>query len=133
MQFLEAQIKERDGATVGTQRVVKNLELHHVAGVTDMRSQLLRCDTAIARLATDLKAVFDSIQAVAQRQHQQNAQITEKLHQLESKVSDAALLLCYFLFSSSLAFFVNVLFVFFFCFNLWLFQSCLGAARVKLQ
>jgi hypothetical protein len=83
VQFLEAQIKERDGATIGTQHVVKNLELHHVAGVTDLRSRVVRCDASIARLATDLKAAFDSIQAVAQRQQEQ---IIEKLHHLDTKV-----------------------------------------------
>jgi hypothetical protein len=83
---LEAQIKERDGATIGTQHVVKNLELHHVAGVTDLRSRVVRCDTSIARLAADLKTAYESIQAVGQRQQEQNAQIIEKLHHLDTKV-----------------------------------------------
>ena len=87
MQFLEAQIKDRDGATIGTQNVVKNLELHHVAGVTDLRSRVVRCDASINRLATDLKAAFDAVNSVAQKQQEQNAQIIEKLHQLETKVT----------------------------------------------
>jgi uncharacterized protein YlxW (UPF0749 family) len=87
IQYLEAQIKDRDGATIGTQHVVKNLELHHVAGVTDLRSRVVRCDASINRLATDLKAAYDTINSVAQKQQEQNAQIIEKLHHLETKVT----------------------------------------------
>jgi uncharacterized phage infection (PIP) family protein YhgE len=88
IQTLEAQIKERDGETVGTQHVVKNLEVHHILGVTDLRARVVRCDASIARLSSDIKSAFESIQSIALRQQEQHAKITEKLHQLDTRMRD---------------------------------------------
>jgi len=84
---LEAQIRERDGATVGTHTVVKNLELNQVAGVTDLRGRVVRCDTSIARLAADLKNAFDTIRNLSQQQQDHSARLIENVHALDTRVS----------------------------------------------
>ena len=89
MQFLEEQIKSREGYTEGTQSAVKNLEMHHVAGVTDLRGRVARCDAAIARLSSDLKTCYDSIKAMNQQQQDGQQRMTEKLQSLEVKVGNS--------------------------------------------
>lgn len=86
-QYLENQIRERDGAAVGTHNVVKNLEMNQVVGVTDLRGRVVRCDTSIARLAADLKTAFDSIRNLGQQQLEQNSRMVESVHALNAHVS----------------------------------------------
>ena len=48
-QSIEGDIKQKDTALGGTQDNVKNLEMHHVTGLTDVRGRVARCDGAISR------------------------------------------------------------------------------------
>ena len=48
-QSLEGEIKQKETVIGGTQDNVKTLEMHHVAGLTDVRGRVARCDAAIAR------------------------------------------------------------------------------------
>lgn len=86
-QYLENQIRERDGVSVGTHNVVKNLEMNQVVGVTDLRGRVVRCDTSIARLAADMKTAFDSIRNLGQQQLEQNSRMVESVHALNTHVS----------------------------------------------
>ncbi|ELU06030.1 hypothetical protein CAPTEDRAFT_149793 [Capitella teleta] len=86
--FLEEQIKSREGYSEGTQSAVKNLEMHHVAGVTDLRGRVARCDAAIARLSGDLKACHDATKALSQQQLENQQRVTEKLQSLEVRTGD---------------------------------------------
>lgn len=88
IQYLEAQIRERDGATVGTHTVVKNLELNQVAGVTDLRGRVVRCDTSIARLSADLKNAFDTIRNLSQQQQEHSARVVENVHALDTRIRE---------------------------------------------
>lgn len=63
-----------------TNSAIKNLEVSHVAGITDLRGRVGRCDGAIAKLAGDVKTCFHSIKSL-------NSQGEERAHRLEKKVS----------------------------------------------
>ena len=49
--MIESEIKQKDSAIGGTQNNVKTLEMNHVAGLTDLRGRVARCDAAISRFA----------------------------------------------------------------------------------
>lgn len=83
---LEENIRARDNATVGTNTAVKNLEVHHVATLTDLRGRIVRCDTSISKLSTDLRGCFDSIKQVTQQQQDSQNRVMDRLHQLESRL-----------------------------------------------
>ena len=88
LQALEENIRARDSAAVGTNSAVKNLEVHHVASLTDLRGRIVRCDTSIAKLSSDVRGCFDSIKQVTQQQQDSQNRLMDRLHQLESKVSE---------------------------------------------
>ena len=70
----------------GATSAVKNLEMHHVAGLTDVRSRIARADAAIARLIADTKATSDAIKGIQQQQQDHQNRVLEKLQSLENKV-----------------------------------------------
>ena len=76
----------RDSATFGTNTAVKNLEVHHVATLTDLRGRIVRCDTSIGKLSSDLRGCSESIKQVTQQQQDSQNRVMDRLHQLESKV-----------------------------------------------
>ncbi len=70
----------------GAQNAVKNLEIHHVAGVTDLRGRVARCDAATARLAADIKSCNESIQLLNQNQQEQQGRLLDRVLGLDAKV-----------------------------------------------
>jgi len=86
LQTLEKQILVKEHAYSGTQNAVTNLEMHHVAGLTDLRGRVGRCDTAISQLSTDLKFCLDSIKSLRHEQQQQETKIAARFQRVEDRV-----------------------------------------------
>ena len=57
-----------------------------MAGVTDLRGRVGRCDAAIAKLAGDVKTCFDSIKSMNQQQQDKTQKIQDKLSSFDQKV-----------------------------------------------
>ncbi|XP_070541707.1 protein FAM81A-like [Ptychodera flava] len=86
IEILEDRIQASGNVGGNTQSVVKNLELHHVGSVVDLRGRVARCDASIARLSADLRTVYESI-AVLNRQLQDNNTIVlNAVRKLDSKM-----------------------------------------------
>ena len=85
-QAIEESIKSRDNAHVGTNNAIKNLEVHHVATLTDLKGRIVRCDSAIGKLGTDMRSCFDSIRQLNQQQQEVSNRIMERLNGLEQQV-----------------------------------------------
>jgi len=68
---------------------VKNLEVHHVATLTDLRGRIVRCDTNIGKLSQELRGCFDNLKQVGQGQQDQQNRTLDQIHALESKVTHA--------------------------------------------
>lgn len=94
-QSLEDSIRSRDSAAVGTNTAVKNLEVHHVASLTDLRGRIVRCDTSIAKLSQELRSCFENIKQVGQGQQDQQNRLLDRIHEMESKVSCRIMVLFY--------------------------------------
>ncbi|KAL4227871.1 hypothetical protein ACF0H5_013309 [Mactra antiquata] len=83
---LEESIRSRDSATVGTNTAVKNLEVHHVATLTDLRGRIVRCDTSISKLSQELRQCFDAVKQVGQSHQDNQNRLMDRIHELESKI-----------------------------------------------
>lgn len=83
---LEETIRARDSATVGTNTAVKNLEVHHVATLTDLRGRIVRCDTSIAKLSQEIRQCFDMVKQISQGQQDHQNRLIDRIHELESKI-----------------------------------------------
>ena len=87
LQYIEEHVKFKDSTTNGTSNAVKNLEMHHVAGLTDLRGRVARCDSNIARLSADLQMCSESVRGLSQQQQEQNARVMDRIQLLDVKVS----------------------------------------------
>lgn len=85
-QQLEESIRTRDNVSMGTNNAVKNLEVHHVASLTDLRGRIVRCDTSIARLSTELNNTTAAIKQLSQQQSDMQGKIIERIHDVEARV-----------------------------------------------
>ncbi|XP_061174278.1 protein FAM81A-like isoform X2 [Saccostrea echinata] len=83
---LEESVRARDNATMGTNNAVKNLEVHHVASLTDLRGRVVRCDTSIARLSTELQNATAAIKQMSQQQNDMQGKILERIHEVEARM-----------------------------------------------
>jgi hypothetical protein len=86
---LEESIKARDTAHVGTNNAVKNLEVHHVATLTDLKGRIVRCDSAIGKLGGDVRSCFDSIRQLNNQQQEVVNRIMDRMNGIEQQVSMA--------------------------------------------
>ena len=80
-------MKSRTGVNQSTHDSVKNLEMHHVAGVTDLRGRVARCDASIAKLSSDLKGVLDANKSLNQQHSGHSEKLADKLAYMDRKVS----------------------------------------------
>lgn len=85
-QQLEESIRTRDNVSMGTNNAVKNLEVHHVASLTDLRGRIVRCDTSIARLSTEFNNATAAIKQLSQQQSDMQGKIIERIHDVEARV-----------------------------------------------
>ncbi|XP_062597003.1 protein FAM81A-like isoform X2 [Saccostrea cucullata] len=83
---LEESVRARDNASMGTNNAVKNLEVHHVASLTDLRGRVVRCDTSIARLSTELQGATAAIKQMSQQQNDMQGKILERIHEVEARM-----------------------------------------------
>ncbi|XP_048736253.1 protein FAM81A-like isoform X2 [Ostrea edulis] len=83
---LEDSVRHRDNATLGTNNAVKNLEVHHVASLTDLRGRIVRCDTSISRLSTELHNATAAIKQMSQQQNDMQGKIIERIHEVEARL-----------------------------------------------
>lgn len=84
---LEKQLLVKEHAYSGTQTAVTNLEMHHVAGLTDLRGRVVRCDTAISQLSTDLKFCLDSIKSLHHEQQQQETKVMARFQRVDDRLN----------------------------------------------
>lgn len=85
-QTLESSIKARDTAHVGTNNAVKNLEVHHVQTLTDLRGRIVRCDSSISKLSADVRSCFESIKQLSHQQQEMQSRMMDRMHGLEAQV-----------------------------------------------
>ncbi|XP_076443790.1 protein FAM81A-like [Babylonia areolata] len=83
---IEESIKARDSAHVGTNNAVKNLEVHHVATLTDLKGRIVRCDSAISKLGTDVRSCFDSIRQLNHQQQEVSNRIMDRINGIEQQL-----------------------------------------------
>ena len=88
---LEGEIRSRQSQVEGHSTAVKNLELHHVAGVTDLRGRVARCDSAIQRLMSDTRSNNEVINDFRQKQELAMKDCRDQLSSLEKSISDLTL------------------------------------------
>ena len=91
IEVLEGEIRSRYNQFDGQSKAVKNLELHHVAGVTELRSRVNRCDAAIQRLIIDLRSNTDSINELKQQQQVSAKETNNRLQQIEDSINKISL------------------------------------------
>ena len=91
IEFLESEIRSRQTKAEGQSAAVKNLELHHVAGVTDLRGRVARCDSALQRLILDIRSTNDSLSEFKQRQELATKENQDHFKSLEKDMSDLSL------------------------------------------
>jgi len=91
IEVLEAEIRSKDSKLEGNSTAFKNLELHHVAGVTDLRGRVARCDHAIERLFTDVRTFAEAVNELRQKLDSHIKLVNDKLQNLQSVINDLAL------------------------------------------
>ena len=84
---MEHQITSKSGVSEGTAVAVKNLEVSHVASITDLRGRVGRCDAAIAKLSGDVKVCFETIKSISQQEQEKHQRVINKLATFEAMVS----------------------------------------------
>jgi peptidoglycan hydrolase CwlO-like protein len=85
-QILEEQLRNRDVVHQGANTAVKNLEIHHIAGQTDLRGRVARCDASLSRLSADIKACNDNIKTLALQVTDNTNRIYDRFQSFEQKV-----------------------------------------------
>ncbi|CAL1534101.1 unnamed protein product [Lymnaea stagnalis] len=83
---LESSIKSRDTAHVTTNNAVKNLEVHHVQSLQDLRGRIVRCDSSISKLSADFRSCFESIKQLSHQQQEIQNRMTDRIHGLEAQL-----------------------------------------------
>ena len=84
--MLDEQVKSRTGTNQYTAESVKNLEMHHVAGVTDLRGRVARCDASIAKMSADMKGLLDASRNSNNQLAGTNEKLNDKIAHMDRKV-----------------------------------------------
>ncbi|KAK3098260.1 hypothetical protein FSP39_017666 [Pinctada imbricata] len=87
---IDDQIRQRDNVSMGTNNAVKNLEVHHVASLTDLRGRIVRCDTSISKLSSEIRGVAEGLKQVSQTQTDLQGRLMERIHEMEAKLVSIA-------------------------------------------
>jgi hypothetical protein len=91
IEVLKDEIRSKESKLEGNTTAFKNLELHHVAGVTDLRGRVARCDHAIERLVADVRSCAEAINELRQKQESNSKSTNERLQNLQSTVNELTL------------------------------------------
>lgn len=57
-----------------------------MASLTDLRGRIVRCDTSIARLSSELQNATAAIKQMSQQQSDMQGKIMERIHEVEARV-----------------------------------------------
>ena len=87
IESLQSEIRSRQSQFEGQSTAVKNLELHHVAGVTDLRGRAARCDSDIQRLVTDLRSHHEIMNDFKQKQELAIKDIRDQINEQDKSIS----------------------------------------------
>ena len=87
IEALQSEIRSKQSQFEGQSTAVKNLELHHVAGVTDLRGRAARCDSAIQRLVTDLRSHHEIMNDFKQKQELAIKDIRDQINEQDKSIS----------------------------------------------
>ncbi|XP_077989594.1 protein FAM81A-like [Glandiceps talaboti] len=90
IEVLEDQLRSRDNVGVNANSAVKNLELHHVGNVVDLRGRVARCDASIARLSADMRTLNESIAVLNRQLQETNSAVLTAIRRLDSKISSVS-------------------------------------------
>ncbi|PAA90101.1 hypothetical protein BOX15_Mlig013284g1 [Macrostomum lignano] len=88
IKHLEDEIKQRDQGITGQSTALKTLETHHVAGITDLRGRVARCDASIGKLAADLKQNGETVRMLSQSENEEHQRLKDRLAQMERSMAE---------------------------------------------
>ncbi|XP_020902165.1 protein FAM81A [Exaiptasia diaphana] len=91
IEVIEDELRSKESKLEGNSTAFKNLELHHVAGVTDLRGRVARCDHAIERLIADVRTCVEAINELRQKQDLHVKNTNEKFHNLQTDINELTL------------------------------------------
>lgn len=91
IESLESEIRSRQSQVEGHSTAVKNLELHHVAGVTDLRGRVARCDSVIQRLVSDMRSNNEVISDFKQKQELAMKDLRDQISAQEKSIANLTL------------------------------------------
>ncbi|XP_052795840.1 protein FAM81A-like isoform X2 [Mya arenaria] len=83
---LEAELRGRDIAVIGTNAAVNKLEVHHVTMLHDLRGRIVRCDTSIAKHTKDIIMVMEELRRLEGLIFGTREKLTADIHRLEAEV-----------------------------------------------
>ena len=86
LQGLEAELRGRDIAVIGTNTAVNKLEVHHVTMLHDLRGRIVRCDTAIAKHTKDIILVMEELRRLEGMIFATREKLAGDIHRLEAEV-----------------------------------------------
>ncbi|XP_050402586.1 protein FAM81A [Patella vulgata] len=84
---IEDSLRLRDGATIGQNNALKNLEVHHVGALSDVRGRIVRCDTSIGRLGIEVKTCVQSIRTISHQQQELANRMSERMNGIETQIA----------------------------------------------
>ncbi|XP_052277663.1 protein FAM81A-like [Dreissena polymorpha] len=83
---LEAELKGRDIAVIGTNAAVNKLEVHHVTMLHDLRGRIVRCDTAIGKHSKDIGLLLGEIRRLEAMIYGLREKMNGDIHRLEAEM-----------------------------------------------
>ncbi|XP_033125149.1 protein FAM81A-like [Anneissia japonica] len=86
IEVLESQMMIREQSHKQSNHSVKNLELHHVGSITDLRSRVGRCDASIAKLSTQMRGIFESVSNLSKQLQDLSKNLSETIMDTSTKV-----------------------------------------------
>ena len=78
----------------GASSSMKNLELSHVAGLTDLRGRVGQCGTAITKLAADIRTTNDAVRLQNGESREHDSQLNSKIQSMDIRVSRLQCTMC---------------------------------------
>ena len=87
-QAVEAELRGRDIAVVGTNKAVNKLEVHHVTALQDLKGRIVRCDTALGKHTKDLVFMMEELRRLEGQQFVAREKLINDIHRLEAEVTN---------------------------------------------
>ena len=88
-QGLEAEIRGRDVAVIGTNRAVNKIEVHHVTMLQDLRGRIVRCDGAISKHTKDIILLMEELKRLEGQVQGSRERTQSEIHRLEAEVGSS--------------------------------------------